>query len=359
MPRGTPGTRVLTTEAEHPLAAAVARGEAWIAQSQTPDDLVRACSLLRRQAASLYEDGLRSEVLTRTVARWNDAVVGRLLGMHAAALADLDWCWLALGSEGREEQTVHTDQDNALLFRAANPDAVRQRLLPVLRLINEQLDRCGYTLCPGEVMASNPRWCLHFTEWQQTFANWVDTGDPAALLHGAIFFDFRGIAGNGELARELRDWLLAYIRPRRLFLKQLAAFSVANAPPLWPWRRLRTRRDADVRVFDVKINGVTLFVDAARVFALDGAVTQTRTSARFLDSVRLPSERRDREAWVAAYRSLQDLRVRYQFDCLARAQPPGNRIPLERISRFDERVVVVALREAQRMQASLRLRYQL
>lgn len=342
---------------KHPFRDAVSTGESWIAECQAPGDLVRACSLLRRQAATLYEEGLRSDVLTQTIARWNDAVLQRLLELHVQDFGDLDWCWLALGSEGREEQTVYTDQDNALIFRSPQPQKVRQKLLPFLREINEQLDQCGYMLCPGDVMASNPSWCLSLEEWQATFAEWVDTGDPEALLHGAIFFDFRGIAGNFGLARELREWLIEYIKPRPLFLKQLAEFSVSNAPPLWPWSRLRHRKHDGEAVIDIKVNGVSMFVDAARVFALASGVIATQTSSRMIDSARLQSECRDREAWIAAYRSLQDLRVRHHFECLARGEEISNRIPLKRLSRFDESVLVAAMREAKRMQSSLRLRY--
>lgn len=349
----------ITDHERHPLREAVATGNTWIAESRVPEDLVRAASLLRRQAATLYEEGLRSEVLTRTIAAWNDVLVERLLQMHQQDFEELDWCWLALGSEGRGEQTVHTDQDNALIFLAPEPDAIRQRLLPRLRKINEQLDQCGYVLCPGDVMASNPRWCLSLDEWRDVFASWVDSGDPQALLHGAIFFDFRGVAGNTELANALQEWLLDYIRERSLFLKQMAEFAVSNTPPLWPWNTLRARRDGAVASVDVKVNGVSMFVDAARVFALASGVSSTRTSVRMQESARLPSECRDRDAWIAAYRSLQDLRVRHHFDCLLRGEQPSNRIPLERLNRFDCRVLVDALREAKRMQASLRLRYQL
>lgn len=341
----------------HPFQEAVSSGEGWIAECQAPGDLVRACSLLRRQAATLYEEGLRSDVLTQTIARWNDAVLQRLLELHTHDFGDLDWCWLALGSEGREEQTVHTDQDNALIFRSSNPERVREKMLPVLREINEQLDQCGYMLCPGDVMASNPQWCLSLDEWQDTFSAWIDTGDPQALLHGAIFFDFRGIAGNLALASELREWLIEYIKPRPLFLKQMAEFAVSNAPPLWPWNRLRHRKEDGEPVIDIKVNGVSMFVDAARVFALASGIVSTQTAARMMDSARLRSECRDREAWMAAYQSLQDLRVRHHFNCLARGQNVSNRIPLAGLSRFDQRVLVAAMREAKRMQSSLRLRY--
>jgi len=99
--------------------------------------------------------------------------------LATARLCQTEICWLALGSEGRLEQTFYTDQDNGIIFSVAageTADSMRQRLLPVARRINEALDHCGFTLCMGDIMASNPRWCLSREEWQKTFANWIDHG---------------------------------------------------------------------------------------------------------------------------------------------------------------------------------------
>ena len=114
---------------------------------------------------------------------------------------------MALGSEGRFEQTLKTDQDNALIFtvpQGMTADQVRAKLLPVAERINAALDLCGFPLCKGEVMASNPKWCLSLDEWKQVFGKWVDQGAPEALMHASIFFDFRALYGAQHLADDLR-----------------------------------------------------------------------------------------------------------------------------------------------------------
>jgi signal-transduction protein with cAMP-binding, CBS, and nucleotidyltransferase domain len=98
----------------------------------------------------------------------------------------------ALGSEGRQEQTLASDQDNGLIFAGSGDAvAVREQLLPMALRINEALDACGFPLCTGQVMASNPQWCLDLHEWRQRFAGWIIEGDPQALLNASIFFDLR------------------------------------------------------------------------------------------------------------------------------------------------------------------------
>ncbi len=107
----------------------------------------------------------------------------------------ISWCWLAFGSEGRLEQTFATDQDNGLIFEShgdARPSEVRAKLLPFAREVNEALDACGYPLCKGNVMASNPELCLSVAEWKAKMEGWLHNSEPKALLDASICFDFRG-----------------------------------------------------------------------------------------------------------------------------------------------------------------------
>ena len=132
----------------------------------------------------------------------NDQLAVRILELAAPKfdLSGVALCWLGMGSEGRSEQTIATDQDNGLIFATdaedAAPDAIRERLLPFARAVNDAMDRCGYPLCKGGVMASNPRWCASLPEWKAAFANWIDRGDPDSLLAASIFFDFRALWGD-------------------------------------------------------------------------------------------------------------------------------------------------------------------
>jgi CBS domain-containing protein len=124
----------------------------------------------------LLDEGIGSDAITGLVTALNDLVTGRLIELTGtgAALAAAGGCWIALGSEGRGEQTLATDQDNAIIFAdGADPEARRATLVPVAAAVNRALDACGFPLC-GEVMAGI-QVVPSATEWRERFARWLDT----------------------------------------------------------------------------------------------------------------------------------------------------------------------------------------
>ncbi|MDP2254367.1 MAG: DUF294 nucleotidyltransferase-like domain-containing protein, partial [Thiobacillus sp.] len=185
-------------------------------------------------AHSLLAQGMDAENLTAIISSLNDRLTERIIALESeadAALAGLRWCWLALGSEGRMEQTLATDQDNALIFAEAD-EARRDALLAFALRVNHRLDACGFPMCRGDIMASNPKWCLSLADWQQQFTQWIDHGSPDALLHASIFFDFRSLTGDAALALELRAWLNRAAQRNPRFLHQMAGNALRNRPPL-------------------------------------------------------------------------------------------------------------------------------
>ena len=221
----------------------------------------------------------------------NDQLAVRILELVAPKFdfSGVALCWLGMGSEGRSEQTIATDQDNGLIFATdaddAAPDAVRERLLPFARAVNDAMDRCGYPLCKGGVMASNPRWCASLQEWKTAFANWIDRGDPDSLLSASIFFDFRALWGMSQLADALRAEVTARAQGNSRFLKQMSDNALRNRPPLtWLGELQAAEDDSGVRGIDLKMNGSVPFVDAARIFALAAGVSATNTVERLMQA---------------------------------------------------------------------------
>src|SRR5512135_3580142 len=136
---------------------------------------------IRQLAKNMMAQGVAPEQLTQFLSTLNDLLTCRVIELECAAAGIVPpFCWLALGSEGRYEQTLSTDQDNGIIFAVpdgATADQVREQLLPVARRINQALDACGFPLCKGEIMASNPKWCLSLAEWKAQFADWIHRGD--------------------------------------------------------------------------------------------------------------------------------------------------------------------------------------
>ena len=318
---------------------------------------------IRELTHNMMAQGVAAEQVTQLISTLNDLLTSRIIELECAAsgLQRPDkFCWLALGSEGRLEQTFYTDQDNGIIFgvpAGETADAMRQRLLPVAKRINEALADCGFPLCSGGIMASNPKWCLSLEEWQGTFAEWIDHGSPEDLLNASIFFDFRSLHGDASLAASLRAWLTKKISGVPRFLHQMAANALRNRPPLGVIRDFVVGQQ---QTLDIKLNGTTPFVDAARILSLACGSTATNTVQRLRD-IAGPMHIGDMEieGWVEAFYFLQTVRLLHQYERSAKGEAMNNHIDPERLNDLDRRILKEAFRQSRKMQSRLALDYRL
>lgn len=322
-----------------------------------------AASDIRRLARSLLGQGVAAEQLTLIISALNDALVRRVLEIEQAefAVADIRWCWLAFGSEGRYEQTISTDQDNGLIFDAGadEPGEVRERLLPFARAVNRDLDACGFPLCKGDIMAGNPRWCLSHDEWRGRFDSWIANTDPQALLNAVIFFDFRALHGDSGLAGTLRSHLSGLAKGNRRFQQQLARYALETPPPLGRISDFVTDGAGFNDTIDLKKSGARLFTDAARVMALATGVEHTNTAERLRQAgARLNMPRGEIASICDGFFFLQALRLRAQMAADA-ATRGANRINPAELNEVDRRILKESFRQARKLQRRIALDYQL
>ena len=327
-------------------------------------DLKQASRDIRELARNLLEQGVSAERLTQFISMLNDLLTRRIIELECAQADPMGirFCWLALGSEGRREQTLSTDQDNGIIF--ADPadgavQAVRDRLLPVAKCVNEALDVCGFPLCKGQIMASNPLWCLSLSEWRQKFSSWISTGDPEALLHASIFFDFRPVYGARELADALQDWLSGVAAANPRFLFQMAENALKREPPLGFWRDFSFTNDKDFpNTIDLKLAGITLFVDAARIYSLASGLKESNTLKRLqLAAVRMKFPPGELAAWGDAFYALQMLRLKNQQRQNVPGREGSNRIDPNKLNPMERHMLLEALRQAKKLQKRMRLDY--
>jgi CBS domain-containing protein len=297
--------------------------------------LVEAADDVRKLGRHLVAQGVAAEQLTGMVSALNDAISQKLIELAARSRRVADgWCWLALGSEGRMEQTFVTDQDNALIFSAGDAAAARVAYLAFADEVNRALAECGFPLCKGDIMACNPRWCLSAREWRALFDGWIRNNDPEALLHASIFFDFRPLAGDARLAGALREGVLAQTRVNRAFQRAMAETALRVEPPLG------LVQDFSAPRLDLKLVGARPFVDAARILALAGGLAETGTAARLRSSG---------DAVAAdAFHVIQGLRLRH-----------GNLVLVKALTEIDRRVLKEAFRRGALLQSRLRMDFAL
>lgn len=343
-----------------PQAAAIAGCAARIAAAADVAALAACAADARRLAVALQREQAGAALVTGVLSRLNDAIVERvlLLLQQRFRLPQARWCWLGLGSEGRLEQTLATDQDNGLVFSASDDieaRELRELFLPFARAANQALAECGFPLCDGEVMAGNPRWCLSQSEWLESFSAWVRTPEPEALLNAAIFFDFRPLAGAAELATGLREALSVLTRGNEIFLRMMTANALAASPPLGRLRDFVTEEGSGGTI-DLKKFGSRIFVDAARIMALGTGAGETSTATRLqrmtVDGIMTAA---DAGAAVHAFHALQGIRFAVQADAAGGAA--GNQVAPQDLNEFDRRVLLEALRQARSLQQRLKTRF--
>jgi len=338
-----------------------------IGRAGSVPEISRLAKDIHQLVAQMIAQGVKVGQITQIITLLNDQILERILDLALADIqlpAGLSFTWLAFGSEGRHEQTLKTDQDNGMLFTApqgVSPDDARRALFPLADRVNRDLDACGFTLCPGNIMARNPECCLSLEEWEARFIRWIDQGTPEHLLKSSIFFDFRPLHGPTGPARALRDRLLERTARNSRFLKQMAENALRNAPPLGLFRDFRLSGTGDQsNTIDLKLNGVTPFIDAARIFALANRISATNTQERLSGAADAGVlDRGDASAWSDAYDYIRMLRMRINQEQAIAGQPLSNRIAPDRLNDLDRRILKEAFREARRAQSKLALDYQL
>ncbi|WP_395060072.1 DUF294 nucleotidyltransferase-like domain-containing protein [Polaromonas sp.] len=320
------------------------------------DTLKLVAQDIRRFAHNLLGQGVHARQLTALISHLNDVLTARLLEIkaqeHHLDLTRL--CWLALGSEGRSEQTIATDQDNALILPDDTTPEQRGAALRFASAVNLALDACGYPLCRGRIMAGEPSCCLTLRQWRERFAHWVEHGAPQDLLHASIYFDFRALAGDDRLADSLRREVSEAARRAPRFIKQLALNALSHSAPL-NWTGSVAVDDAG-RI-DLKLQGAAIFVDVARIYSLSLGVAVTSTRER-LEAVGplLGLAAPEYQAWVSGFEFLQTLRLRIQLEGTAPQQQP-NQLEVAQLNDIDRRILRESFRVARSLQQRLQLDY--
>ncbi|BBP80895.1 cyclic nucleotide-binding protein [Pseudomonas sp. Pc102] len=321
---------------------------------------------IQRLVDSMLAHGASSTQITHIITLLNDHTVCRVIELAIEEQGDpgVPFTWLCFGSEGRREQTLHTDQDNGILFEArdaAEAAAIRGRLLPLAERINQDLARCGFELCRGRIMAGNPELCLSRQEWSRRFAGFIREATPESLLGSSIYFDLRAVWGEREGCEQLRREVLAQVADNRLFQRLMAENALRQRPPVGRFRDfVVARKGAEKDTLDLKVQGLTPFVDGARLLALAHGIDACNTLERLRQLVAHEViDAQDGAAFEEAYHFIQQTRMQQHQQQARQGLPFTNRLDPDSLNHLDRRILRESFRQAQRLQASLALRYQL
>ncbi len=336
-----------------------------IEEAVNVDALLQSVSDVRQLSFNMLAQGIGAEQLTQFISALNDAITRRViqLNLDKHNFDGVEWAWLAFGSEGRDEQTFSTDQDNGIVFICEDQntlDALRQRFLTFALDVNKDLDRCGFPLCKGNIMASNPQWCLSLDEWKNQFSQWIRQPHPDALLNATIFFDFRPLFGKHDLAEAMRRHLLQQTQSSPMFLRAMAKNALDVEPPLGKIRDFLTDLEpGQPGKIDLKKYGSRIFVDVARIYALASGVHNTNSVQRLRISAKRLNIREDEiNAVLEGLDFIQLLRLQHQYLEGEPGRQGDNLINPDKLNELDRRILKESFRQARKIQTRLKLDYQ-
>ena len=329
-----------------------------IARQTTFDGLASVVARKPLLLAELVGAGIDGHQIGRLMTGVSDAVTKRLLAMALLELgpAPAPWLWLACGSQGREEQTGVSDQDNCLMLGDTenNPahDAYFERMA---KFVSDGLDACGYYYCPGDMMATNPKWRQPVRVWKRYFNGWIDKPDPMAQMLASVMFDLRPIAGDKSLFGDLNRETLAKASRDSIFRSHMIANSLKHTVPLGLFGGLTYSREKEHRnSIDMKHSGVVPITDLARVYALEGRIEAVNTrdrliAARDMDGVLSKTGGDD---LIDAYDLIVDLRLSHQVELIRAGRKPDNFLVPDTLSAFERNHLKDAFSVVKRLQSS-------
>lgn len=224
-----------------------------------------------------------AEDIGRIITSVTDAMTTRLIKLAEAQLGPppVPYAWLAFGSQGRQDQMLGSDQDNALLLDDSVEAAHAGYFEQLAGFVCDGLNACGIRYCPGEIMATTARWRQPLAQWQQYFSGWINEPSAKALMHACIFFDLRHIAGAKSLTRQLKDFVTGRAGQNRIFLAGMTENALGHRPPLGFFKTFVLERDGNHEpALDLKHRGTIPIVDIARIYALSAGIGAVNTMER-------------------------------------------------------------------------------
>jgi len=269
-----------------------------------------------------------------------DAITCRLIALaeNQYGAAPVEYVWLAGGSQARNEQTSHSDQDNALIISNDYKPENEKYFKLLANFVCDGLNACGYVYCPGKAMASNPEWCQPLKIWQQYFHRWIDSPEPKALMLSSIFFDLRPIYGEFLLFSSLQNDVLARTKNNEIFTSHMITNALQHQPPLGFFRNFVMVHDSSHKdTLNLKHRGIVPIVDIARVLALSSGVSATNTVER-LDAVfqckALSKDMHDN--LIDALEFIGSIRIRHQAEQIRTGVNADNYLPPKELSGLEK-----------------------
>ncbi len=345
-------------ETEHPLYLV-----SDIGKQTTAAGIAEACQRLPGLIIGQIESDATGEQLGKFITTITDTVTRQLLRIAERTLGPppCDYAWVALGSQGRFEQSAKSDQDNALLLSNKVTESDDAYFEAMATIVNDGLDACGYVYCPGDVMARNPKWRQPLKKWKQYFHKWITVPEEKALMHANIFFDLRCVSGKTALVDKLKRSIREDARNNEIFLALMAKNAMHYQPPLGFFRQFVLEKSGEHKdTLDLKLHGIMPIVEIARIRSLAAGELRVSTRNRLLAAARAGEiTQPDAANLIDALDFIEKLRVEHQSRQLKAGQAPDNHLAPDDLSPLARQNLKTAFSQVRVSQSALLNRFHL
>ncbi len=326
-----------------------------IERAKSIEDLSTAAHGLNDLIRSLLSHGVKARFAMDLISAMNERVMAKLFALLVPEDLQGHVCLVVMGSEGRGEQIMKTDQDNAIIMRDGLDWPDRER---TLQKFTEVLIEFGYPKCPGNIMVSNPYWVQSLSDWSRRMNDWASSCEGDAQMNLAIAMDAKPVAGNPALFKAARNWFLRKMQDNDVFFSHFAKATLEFDTPLTFFGGLKSKGQG----IDIKKGGVFPIVHGVRTLALQNRVLETNTFKRIdalIESgVLKKNQGRD---LVEALSIFVQIRLRQQmirFDNEDFNESP-NMVVIDDLDRLDKDLLREALHVVKEFKKHLALRYHL
>lgn len=313
----------------------------------------------------MITSGAKVRNLIRLITTFSDAVLKKMIGFVFEDIGPppVQFAFMTFGSVGRKEQTLKTDQDNAIIYEDGIPSSgkseaeVRNYFLRLGDRICNGLDQAGYAFCSGGVMAKTPQWCQPLSVWKRYFSSWILAAEPEDLLHASIFFDFKFAYGDRRLVDSLSRFMFDSLQGWSGFFRHLADNSLYYKPPIGFFGNFIVAPKGERHgCLNIK-HAMIPIVDFARIYALKNNITETNTQERlyhlYLKRILSKEEYNEIEQ---AYDFMMQIRFAAQIKAVVEGnKSPDNCINPKKLSTIEQKMLKEIFKRVEKIQAKLSL----
>lgn len=327
-----------------------------IRRAKTVEELAELSQVIPKLQIKMAKLGNSSEHVGKSISVITMALTMRLIKMAEETLgsAPVPYAWLSAGSQARQEQLSFSDQDNALIIDDSMKPEDDAYFAELAKFVSDGLNTCGFIYCPGNVMATNPKWRQPQSMWHKYFTDWVERPEPKALLHSSIFFDLTTVCGDETLLNEVRHRMLSKAAKNSVFIAYMSKNALQHKPPLGFFRDFVLAEAGDNRkALDLKHNGIVPVVDLARIYALQEGVTEVNTLERLKQVSGTKSlSSSSAKSLIDAFEFLGHLRLTHQADLMQAGEKASNFMHPKEISKLEREHLKEAFKVIKTLQDS-------